>query len=144
MPRFYDEDTHKHTFTCSMCDATHTGQPLDYRTPPGWKQAEPDVFVCPDCIAKEEKEEWKSILEEPGIEPTNNRPDYYREGPCSCDDFQEFLFMKVVEDDPKAALWLAFSAKHMYRIGGKDHWRTEAIKARNYLNKAIEGEWLED
>lgn len=84
------------------------------------------------------------------METTKNKPSHYHQQPYDSAKVQETIFNQVVMTDAldpgtvTTAMWVSFAAKHLLRVGLKDDVKTELIKARNYLNRAITGEWLDD
>ncbi|NQY78983.1 MAG: hypothetical protein HRT47_01600 [Candidatus Caenarcaniphilales bacterium] len=87
-------------------------------------------------------------------ETDRNRPDHYNTQayptvPVQLDPgFRVFkaLVAKGVDEREawESSVWVSYSMKHLIRCGLKDDVEIELKKARNYLNRAIEGEWMKD
>ena len=87
-------------------------------------------------------------------ETASNRPDHYNDTPYPTAPVQldpgfntfKALIAKGVDEREawESSVWTVFAMKHLIRCGKKDDPSVELAKARNYLNRALEGEWLDD
>ncbi len=86
-------------------------------------------------------------------EVMENCPSHYAKRDYDVTQIQEDIYWQTLhslatesrgltQSDALFSLWSSYATKHILRMGFKDDPRIEAHKARNYLNRALEGEWL--